>query len=134
METSIYSPAGNAQARGIASSAYQFKLPKPAAWSDISYLRCLGVCSSHGTSVQTLQHIFQVAVENSDTKAIIARALAGRTPTSWANKVTVTPAPFISTTLTADNEAFYALARSPNVRGIAWMLIQHKDSSQLGLK
>jgi hypothetical protein len=38
----------------------------------------------------------------------------------------------VPATLTFDNQALYALLQTPNVRGLCWMLIQHK--TQLGLK
>jgi hypothetical protein len=77
--------------------------------------------------------VFRIFIANDDTQDVLKEALGSRKPTSWATRVTFVPTP-LNGQITDDNYAFYAILATPNVRGIAWMLIQHKNPAQLGLK
>jgi hypothetical protein len=123
-----------AKDKNLDPSVYGPALPQPNVWSDVVFLRWLGVSQAHSVNVNTLQHVFRINIANQDTYSVIKQALGSRNPTSWATRVTFTPAPFNVNVLTDDNVAYLGLLATPNVRGITWMLIQHKDNSQLGLK
>jgi hypothetical protein len=126
-----FSPTGDAVENDVSPSVYNQYIPQPNAYSDLMFLQYSGMCASRNAPVGGLTHVFQVSVINGETADVIEEALADREPLSWATRVTFTPTP-PGTQQTVDNRAFYGLLYTPNVRGIAWLLVQHK--AQMGLR
>lgn len=101
--------------------------PQCRKWSDVTFLEWQQLA---GQNIRNLRHVFHSAVTNSDTLELMQDAL-GEDDEYWffnpeyngiANGRSFFPG----------QEEFYALLYSPNVRGLAWLLIQHK--SQLDLR
>jgi hypothetical protein len=128
------SPTAEGKEEGVDAQQLNDKLPEPNRWSDIAYLRWSAICASHaGASVASLQYVFRINVENEDTEAMLDEALAGEdVDGGWSNRATFEPDPPNGGPLTDNNKAFYALLTTPNIRGVCWMLIQHKQ--QMGIK
>ena len=127
------SPQGNAAASGVAYDDYKGQTPALSAWSDMAFLQFADDCNNSKLQPTKLSSIFRVKVVNPESVDITNEAIPDKTQaTSWASRVTFTPPADDATQLTDNNKAFYALLYTPNVRGAAWMLVQHKD--KLGLK
>ena len=91
-------------------------VPALKTWSDISYLQW-----SHLPSPAPINYIIKSPCENSDTQAIVARALknTGGTLETWPG-----------TTFSMTSDEGKAILGSPNGFGAGYLLVQHK--SQLG--
>lgn len=129
-----YSPSGNAEDDDVDVKDYAPVLRnRLTRWADVIFLQYQELCNQQQASLGLLQHVFRAYIINDETREIIAQALSAnsRSEAEWSDKVTFTPTP-VGATSTPANKAFYALLATPNVRGVAWMLIQHK--AELGLK
>jgi hypothetical protein len=132
--TSNFSPQANAIEAEVAEEVYKPELPKPAAWSDVQFLRWTQRCSALHVSVSGLTHAFRISVVNVPTHRTITEAIGGDRnpdPVSWATRTVFRPTA-ANAPEQPDNRAFYALLYTPNIRGISWWLIQHK--AQMGLR
>ncbi|KAL1856561.1 hypothetical protein Plec18170_003529 [Paecilomyces lecythidis] len=100
------------------------RYPKLKKWSDVTFLQWQHVAQGN---VQNLNHIFQEGITNPETKAALARALGKpedfddwgqyRRPPAWRS-------------FYPGSDEYNALLYTPNLRGVSWLLIQHKQ--QLG--
>jgi hypothetical protein len=100
------------------------------------YLQYALTCESRFSHPGGLTHVFQIDVSNPESLDIIDEVLAdytdGPDPTSWASRAIFRPSLAGVAVDTNENIGFYALLYTPNARGTAWMLAQHK--AQMGLR
>lgn len=91
--------------------------------SDIMYLQWAERASAHNVDLGNIRYVFSSPIDNDETRALIARATGDTAfPPPWARRIE----------LPADSEGGHALLGSPNGRGVAMMLIQHKKT--MGVK
>ena len=110
-------------------------LPGMSSWSDV--IAAVWTLLTNPVERGLLRYIVRMNVINEDTTDVVSVALkkVGQTngiPPKWPG---LTFAPPASTELKEDAEmqkAFQAVLATPNVRGTAWLLLQHKW--QLGAK
>lgn len=103
------------------------KLPPLIHWSDVAFLTYQHQCQGSGVDVNSLQHIFRCRIENKTTSSIVERVAQRK----FGQKF---PAPAWSHRwlFAAGEEGGNAILASPNGRGVAWMLLTHRE--QLGRK
>ncbi|KAJ5895083.1 hypothetical protein N7495_006774 [Penicillium taxi] len=96
-----------------------------SVWSDVSFLEWQNLCSIYGASVQSLKHVVQSHIVNSETLEILPTALdESGTDVDWEK--------YKDGKKFTGGATFEALLGTPVASGTSWMLIQHKN--QLGLK
>lgn len=92
-------------------------LPDLKRWSDVAYLVWAAECQKKGKDVSSLRYVFSSPVENAETRGIIARAMdTAHEPPLWPGRKEYT----------MDSDEGKAILGSPNGRGAALLLIQHK--------
>ncbi|KAF2787673.1 hypothetical protein K505DRAFT_342750 [Melanomma pulvis-pyrius CBS 109.77] len=99
------------------------KIPELCYWSDIVYLQYIYAANLRCTVPAPLRYVFRSSIANHDTKDIIYGICN-------ANGERLMPWP--GTTYSIDSKEGQALLGTPNGRGVAFLLIQHKR--QLGHK
>jgi hypothetical protein len=108
-------------------------LPKLKNWSDIAFLKYKHEAEQRGISPSNLRFVFSANVNNGETEALLGRALANDPDNApdaepfesytdceglgWANR----------RQFSMESSAGKALLASPNGRGAAFLLIQHKS-------
>ncbi|KAJ9306836.1 hypothetical protein DTO217A2_3617 [Paecilomyces variotii] len=100
------------------------RYPKCRRWSDVTFLQWQHMAQGN---VQNLNHVFRETITNQDTRSIMRRVLGK--PDSWNDWDELHSASRWRSFYPQSDE-FNALLYTPNVRGVAWLLIQHKQ--QLG--
>lgn len=95
-------------------------LPDLQSWSDVAFLQWQQLCEEAGIAVSELNYVIQSDCVNSDTKAIVRQAL-GKSPNfvDWSEIKD-------GVTWKRDSDQFKAILATPNGRGAAWFLVQHK--------
>ncbi|GAD94426.1 hypothetical protein MYCGRDRAFT_89049 [Paecilomyces variotii No. 5] len=101
--------------------------PQCRKWSDVTFLEWQELA---GGDIQNLRHVFHSAVVNEDTLELMQDALGEDDAEWWFNPEYSGIANGRS--FFPGQAEFQALLYSPNIRGLAWLLIQHKP--QLGLR
>ncbi|KAJ9222528.1 hypothetical protein DTO169C6_5119 [Paecilomyces variotii] len=100
------------------------RYPKCRKWSDVTFLQWQHMAQGN---IQNLNHVFQETITNDDTRSIMRKALGK--PDGWNNWDELHSSSAWRSFYPGSNE-YNALLYTPNVRGVAWLLIQHKQ--QLG--
>ena len=99
--------------------------------SDATFLEWQRACEKTNTNLKTLKHIFLSVITTDATQQIVDKIYAEKTGFAsrgwadfpvWNQRMTVEP----------DSDEFLALLASVQVKGIVWMLLQHRE--QLGQK
>lgn len=99
--------------------------------SDANFLEWQRACEKTNTNLKTLKHIFLSVITTDATQQIVDKIYAEKTGFAsrgwadfpvWNQRMTVEP----------DSDEFLALLASVQVKGIVWMLLQHRE--QLGQK
>jgi hypothetical protein len=94
-------------------------IPDLKRWSDVGYLKWADQASKRNVAVDSLRYIFSAPIENSETLGIIARAInSEQDPPTWPGRKEYR----------MDTAEGKALMGSPNGRGAALLLVQHKDT------
>lgn len=104
------------------------RTPDLCRWSDIVYLTWKHVCGGDREKLKNLNAIVRQNITNPVTKNILAHALrqnfpkdepVGRAP-EWPQTRKITP----------NTEGFNAMLNTPNIRGIVWLLVQHREEGK----
>ncbi|KAK3677536.1 hypothetical protein LTR78_002386 [Recurvomyces mirabilis] len=93
-------------------------------WSDVAYIEYLDRAKSEEVDVSRLTSVFQVKVNNVYTRPLVLFLLQkhlGKAVTDFPNLQN-------RVIWSMDSEAGRALLGSPNGAGVAWLLIQHKET------
>lgn len=99
--------------------------------SDMAFLDWMRACNAHHTDPKSLKHIFLSIILNDTTKEVVKKALANKSYNidddwvrlpSWDGRVT----------FELDSKEGRAVLATFQVKGIMWMLIQHRH--HLGMK
>ncbi|KAJ5815541.1 hypothetical protein N7474_007318 [Penicillium riverlandense] len=102
-------------------------LVKLEKWSDVTFLQWKKSCVEKKKPVTDLKYVIQNSITNVDTVAILREALGKPNDfDGWGDYRDKSK--FKTFDATSNAAAFDALLRTPNVRGTAYMLIQHKDA------
>jgi len=99
------------------------KLSELKHWSDVTYLEW---ASNQTTAPHKLDYICRMCVTNADTRRIVWQAFksaVGDGSDMMSDK-----------TFPMTSEQGKAILGTPNGRGVAYFLINHKDAGQMGLK
>ena len=108
------------------------RIPDLCRWSDIVYLTWKHVCGNDPEKIKNLRAIVRQNITNPVTKNMLAHVLkmhfpkdepVGRAP-EWPERRKITP----------DMEGFNAMLSTPNIRGIVWLLVQHRKKGFAGKK
>ncbi|TGO32690.1 hypothetical protein BHYA_0296g00130 [Botrytis hyacinthi] len=95
-------------------------IPGLSRWSDITYLQWAEVCKFHGTRVCNLNYIIQHHIANQTILDVIKEVL---------NKRGESLAPSVCVVSMKDSNGHgAALLGTPNGKGVAWLLAQHKEA------
>ncbi|KAJ9295749.1 hypothetical protein DTO271G3_5772 [Paecilomyces variotii] len=107
------------------------RYPKCARWSDVTFLQWQQMA---GQNIGNLGHVFYSAVTNDDTLELMAEALEREHEEQDEEWYCESKYNGLAKgkSFSPGDEAYEALLYSPNIRGLAWLLIQHKP--QLGIK
>jgi hypothetical protein len=99
--------------------------------SDATFLEWQRACEKTNANLKTLKHIFLSVITTEATQQVVDKIYAKKTGFAsrgwadfpvWNQRITVEP----------DSDEFLALLASIQVKGIVWMLLQHRE--QLGQK
>ncbi|KAJ9200983.1 hypothetical protein DTO164E3_3732 [Paecilomyces variotii] len=102
------------------------RYPKCARWSDVTFLQWQQIA---GQNIGNLKHVFYSAVTNDDTLELMATALDKEEEWYYESEYDGLAK---GKSFLPGQEQYEALLYSPNIRGLAWLLIQHKP--QLGIR
>ncbi|KAM0144935.1 hypothetical protein ACHAP3_000054 [Botrytis cinerea] len=95
-------------------------IPDLSRWSDIAYLQWAEVCKSHGTEMSNLKYVIRHHVTNQITSQVIKEVLGKRGES-------LTPSGCV-VSMGDGNGHGTALLGTPNGKGVAWLLAQHKET------
>lgn len=100
---------------------------KLRAWSDVVYLQWQKLCKVRRDPVSNLNWVIRSHMENELTQTIVRQALGlPRNFKSWDKMP--------KKTFRTGESQFRALLATPNGRGTPYLLIQHKNRNQLGVR
>ncbi|KAK5174019.1 uncharacterized protein LTR77_001099 [Saxophila tyrrhenica] len=94
-------------------------------WSDVAYLSWKKAVSAEVADIGNLQFVLRRTVNNHETLGVLTRILRDRYPEEEWRWI----APFWpdKEVISWDDEGFKPMLYTPNVRGAAWLLIQHSE-------
>lgn len=95
-------------------------IPDPSRWSDIAYLQWAEVCKFHGAKVSNLNYVIRHHVTNQTTLDVIKEVLNKRGESLVPSGCVVS--------MKDSNGHGAALLGTPNGKGVAWLLAQHKEA------
>ncbi|THV44142.1 hypothetical protein BGAL_0721g00020 [Botrytis galanthina] len=95
-------------------------IPDLSRWSDIAYLQWAEVCKFHGTEVSNLNYVIRHHVTNQTTLDVIKEVLNERGESLAPSGCVVS--------MKDSNGHGAALLGTPNGKGVAWILAQHKEA------
>ncbi|KAF1984676.1 hypothetical protein K402DRAFT_455568 [Aulographum hederae CBS 113979] len=97
----------------------QVPLPELRAWSDVTFLEWEHQCQLAGTSVKDLRFVQRSSVVNIKSRRVAKTALAFLQRSY--EKFDLSPE------MSMDLDAAAAILGTPNGKGVAWLLLQHKQ-------
>jgi hypothetical protein len=104
-------------------------LPQLKNWSDLTFLIWMKLTESRPERHSELKYVFRNMVQSESTKNIVATILRNRAPANMKSQPGIGYAPDQDhpVVLMPGDENFDALLSSDNVKGVAYLLFQHKD-------
>ncbi|ORY08187.1 hypothetical protein BCR34DRAFT_616466 [Clohesyomyces aquaticus] len=112
-----FSPASQGKKQKPPIDPAKDPLPDLQHWSDVAYVLWKDECEKKEKDLSSIRYIFSSPARNPETQGLVARAMDNTSPPpSWSGRKE----------FTMDTDEGKAILGSPNGRGAAMMLIQHK--------
>ncbi|KAF2662597.1 hypothetical protein K491DRAFT_686477 [Lophiostoma macrostomum CBS 122681] len=103
------------------------QIPEFKNWADVAHLSWEIMCRMVGRDARNLRYIVSADIYNSETEALIAHSLQSTWTDDWKDTMCKRWEWKNKVEWDSSSEQFEVLLASPNGRGAAFMLIQHKS-------